>query len=263
MMKIAIIGFGAIGKYVFDNLKKEKIFITSLICRPGREEAAREVLKSNLEIYNSIDQYKEYPNLILDCAGHSSLIDYAPDALCRGINFITLSSGALADDKLFNKIKKSEVKGKSKLIIASGAIGSLDILTSAKNDEIYEVCYTGRKPPQGWVGSRAEKILDLKNLKSSSQIHFSGNARQASKLYPKNANVTATIAMSGIGFDKTKVILIADNSITENIHELKISGKFGSSNFQIYGKPLPNNPKSSSLAAMSMISEVKKILELF
>ena len=133
MMKIAIIGFGAIGKYVFDNLKKEKIFITSLICRPGREEAAREVLKSNLEIYNSIDQYREYPDLILDCAGHSSLIDYATDALCRGINFITLSSGALADDKLFNKIKKSEVKGKSKLIIASGAIGSLDILTSAKN----------------------------------------------------------------------------------------------------------------------------------
>ena len=50
MMKIAIIGFGAIGKYVFDNLKKEKIFITSLICRPGREEAARKVLKSNILI---------------------------------------------------------------------------------------------------------------------------------------------------------------------------------------------------------------------
>ena len=49
MMKIAIIGFGAIGKYVFDNLKKEKIFITSLICRRGREEAARKVLKSNIE----------------------------------------------------------------------------------------------------------------------------------------------------------------------------------------------------------------------
>ena len=164
MMKIAIIGFGAIGKYVFDNLKKEKIFITSLICRPGREEAAREVLKSNLEIYNSIDQYREYPDLILDCAGHSSLIDYATDALCRGINFITLSSGALADDKLFNKIKKSEVKGKSKLIIASGAIGSLDILEAAKESGISKVEYIGRKPPKAWKGSRAEKIINLNYL---------------------------------------------------------------------------------------------------
>ena len=263
MIKIAIIGFGAIGKYVFDNLKKENIIISSLICKNGREEVGKRALESNLEICNSVEQFKDYPDLILDCAGHSSLKDYAPDALLKGINFITLSSGALADDKLFNKIKKSEIKGKSKLIIAPGAIGSLDILTSAKNDEIFEVCYTGRKPPQGWIGSRAENILDLKNLKSSSQIHFSGNARQASKLYPKNANVTATIALAGIGFDKTKVTLIADNSITENIHELSISGKFGSSNFKIFGKPLPNNPKSSSLAAMSMISEVKKFLDIF
>ena len=50
--------------------------------------------------------------------------------------------------------------------------------------------------------------------------------------------------------------------ITENMHELSILGKFGSSNFKISGKPLADNPKSSSLAAMSMVYEVKKFLEI-
>ena len=54
----------------------------------------------------------------------------------------------------------------------------------------------------------------------------------------------------------------SQNSITENIHELSIIGKFGSSNFKISGKPLDDNPKSSSLAAMSMVCEVKKFLEI-
>ena len=80
-------------------------------------------------------------------------------------------------------------------------------------------------------------------------------------MYPKNANVAATIALMGIGFEKTKVKLIADDTISENVHELVISGEFGESQFKIIGKPLPDNPKSSSLAAMSIIDETKKFID--
>ena len=262
MKNICIIGFGSIGKYVFKNLIQDNIKIKSLICRHGREEEGKQALCSNLEIYNSINDFKDYPDIILDCAGHSALKDHASKALLKGINFITLSSGALCDKKLYSDIKNSEKKGQAKFIIAPGAIGSLDILSSASSGGIYAVNYVGRKPSEGWLGSRAEKVIDLQNLSDQPEVHFSGNAREASKLYPKNANVTATIAIAGIGFEKTKVKLIADNSITENIHELSILGKFGSSNFKISGKPLADNPRSSSLAAMSMVYEVKKFLEI-
>ena len=46
------------------------------------------------------------------------------------------------------------------------------------------------------------------------------------------------------------------------IRDRSILGKFGLSNFKISGKPLADNPKSSSLAAMSMVYEVKKFLEI-
>ena len=258
--KIAIIGYGAIAEYVFSKLKSEKIIIDYVICRKGKEKKAKAVFKNNIQVINSIEKLTYLPDLILDCAGHSALREFAPKSLSLGIDFITLSSGALADEKLFNKINRASKLSNGNFYVASGAIGSLDVLSAAKVGGLSKVTYIGRKPPKGWVGSRAEEILNMKNLKGKINVHFSGNARDAALLYPKNANVAASVALAGLGFDKTIVKLIADSTIEKNIHELEIEGKFGVSNFIIKGLTLPSNPKSSSLAAMSMVSEVKKVL---
>ena len=263
MIKISIIGFGSIGKFVFKKLSEKNINIQSLICKPGREEIAKKAFGSRIEIKNDIDELDDLPDLILDCAGHDALKMFAAKALIKGINFITLSSGALSDEQILKDIQRSQKLGKSKFIIAKGAVGSLDILEAAKESEISNVEYIGRKPSKAWKGSRAEKIINLNYLQKKSAVHFTGNAREASKLYPKNANVAATIALMGIGFEKTKVTLIADDTISENVHELLISGEFGESQFKILGKPLPDNPKSSSLASMSIIDETKKFIDNF
>ena len=262
MKKVAMIGSGAIGQYVYKNLKNSKIEINSVICRKNREEVAKQNLNSNLEIVHSIKDFKELPYIILDCAGHSALKEFAVESLSLGIHFITLSSGALADDNLYKEIQVSSKLGGGIFSIAPGAVGSLDILSSAKQGGLKKVKYIGRKPPKGWFGSRAEDILDLHNLKNNSEIHFSGSARDAAKLYPKNANVAATIALAGLGLDKTEVMLLADNTISKNIHELEIIGDFGKSLFKIEGLSLPTNPKSSALAAMSVVAEIKKFLDL-
>ena len=76
--------------------------------------------------------------------------------------------------------------------------------------------------------------------------------------YPKNANVAAAVALAGDGFDATRVHLIADPRISQNIHEIHSSGEFGSFSFQIKGQSLPDNPRSSALAAMSVISKLEQ-----
>ena len=100
MKKVAMIGSGAIGQYVYKNLKNSKIEINSVICRKNREDVAKQNLNSNLEIVHSIKDFKELPYIIVDCAGHSALKEFAVESLSLGIHFITLSSGALADDNL-------------------------------------------------------------------------------------------------------------------------------------------------------------------
>ena len=77
----------------------------------------------------------------------------------------------------------------------------------------------------------------------------------------KGFNIIFLVKKKIVNFEKTKVKLIADDTISENVHELVISGEFGESQFKILGKPLPDNPKSSSLAAMSIIDETKKFID--
>ena len=110
-------------------------------------------------------------------------------------------------------------------------------------------------PRKGWRGSPAETKLDLDAL-SEPTVHFNGSARKAALEYPKNANVAASVALAGIGFDATTVELIADPGAQRNTHEIVAEGDFGRFEFLIEGKSLPDNPRSSAITAMSVVREI-------
>jgi hypothetical protein len=50
--------------------------------------------------------------------------------------------------------------------------------------------------------------------------------------------------------------LIADPTVSENIHELEFSGVFGTASFRIAGRGMPDNPRSSALTAMSALDAI-------
>ena len=255
-MKIGIIGEGAIGGYVREQVLNRGHELRALLLRPeliedrDAEDYGATLVSSAADLPPDIEH-------MIDCAGHQALKVHGPEILRRGIDLTTVSIGVLSDDELYRSLEQAASEGSSKLHLVSGAIGALDALRAARIGDLQSVRYVGRKPPQSWKGSPADRKLDLDRLATAS-IHFDGSARDAAAEYPKNANVAAAVALAGIGFERTQVQLIADPDVSENIHEIEASGDFGQFSFQIRGNALPDNPRSSALAAMSVVSKLEQ-----
>jgi aspartate dehydrogenase len=87
-------------------------------------------------------------------------------------------------------------------------------------------------------------------------VIFEGSARAAAMSYPKNANVAATLALAGLGMERTKVTLIADPTTRENVHEVDIVSPAVEATLRVLGKPSPRNPKTSQATALSIARAV-------
>lgn len=253
-MKIGIIGEGAIGRYVRAALHERGHEIGAILVRAER---LQERAADDTKYIASVADLPQDIEHMIDCAGHQALATYGPDILRNGTDLTTVSIGALADPEVYRSLEQASRDGDARLHLASGAIGALDCLQAANIGTLQNVTYVGRKPPQGWKGSPAEERLDLDKLVSS-EVHFEGTARIAARKYPKNANVAAAVALAGLGFDDTTVQLIADPDVAENIHEVQATGDFGTFSFEIRGNSLPDNPRSSALAAMSVVSRLEQ-----
>ena len=261
MKHVAIIGYGAIASHVIRAISASStVRLGGVIGRAGRLAAAQEAVGPNIAVVESIDGLAIHPDLVLDCAGHPGLIAHGAAILERGIDLVSVSAGALADQELYATLERAASASGARLRIASGAIGGLDLLSAARRGGLDRVTYRGRKPVASWRGTLAETVLDLDSL-ADARIHFRGTAREAARLYPKNANVTASVALAGIGFDATGVELVADPACASNCHELEAEGAFGSFSLRLNGYQLADNPKSSALTAMSMINAALSLEE--
>ena len=253
MMAVTLIGFGAIGRSLAERaVALGGLGIASVVVRSARVTDVQTQLDQLGLKARAVDVVPTNSNLALECAGHQALHSHVLPALSRGIECAVLSVGALSESGLPEKLEAAARSGNTRLTLLSGAIGGIDALAAARLAGLSEVIYTGRKPPQGWKGSPAEAVVNLDALTIATPI-FEGSARDAARLYPKNANVAATLSLAGVGLDATRVRLIADPAVTENIHEVEARGAFGEMRLTMRGKPLADNPKTSTLTVLSAL----------
>ena len=86
------------------------------------------------------------------------------------------------------------------------------------------------------------------------------NARDAVKKFPKNVNVAATLSISGIGPERTKVKIVTSPAYTKNVHEVEVKGEFGRLFTRTENVASKKNPRTSQLAIFSAMAKLKEII---
>jgi len=257
-MNIALIGCGAIGTALLDIIQNDTaVQVAAIVVPPEGMEAAQATaqrLAPQAQVVQSVPQTDI--DLVLEAAGHAAIEQHVVPALTRGVPAIVASVGALSAPGLLESLEAAARQGKTQVQLIAGAIGAIDALAAARIGGLDNVTYTGRKPPLAWSGTPAESQHDLASLTQATVI-FAGTAREAACLYPKNANVAATVSLAGLGLDATQVRLIADPFVHENVHQVEACGAFGSFELTMRNLPLVANPKTSALTVYSAVRALR------
>lgn len=252
--KIALLGYGAIGKAVHRLLLShaEQLEVVAILVR-DRAAALALTPQADALLVDSLTQVlQRQPTLVVECAGHQAVDLYGVTVLQAGIDLLVVSIGALAEPAREAALVQAARAAGQRLLLPAGAIGGVDWLAAARLAGLRQVTYRSRKPPQAWAGSAAEQQLDLGALEQAVTF-FRGSAREAALQYPRNANVAATVALAGLGFENTKVEMIADPLAGGNVHEIEAEGAGGLMNTRLVGLPDPHNPRTSLMTAYSVV----------
>ena len=257
-MHIALIGCGAIGTALLELVKDDAgLTVAAIVVRAGSADAAQAVaarLAPTAQVLQAVPA--SGIDLVVEAAGHAAIEQHVLPALSRGVPAIVASVGALSAKGLPEALEGAAREGRTQVQLIAGAIGAIDALAAARIGGLDSVIYTGRKPPCAWTGTPAEQGHDLAALAQETVI-FEGSAREAAMLYPKNANVAATVSLAGLGLDRTMVRLIADPTVTDNVHTVEAEGAFGSFSLTMRNKPLAANPKTSALTVYSAVRALR------
>lgn len=251
VLRIAFVGWGAMARTACRLLDDSPVEIVAVAVRAGSDPPAD--LPAGARLITAPDQLAATrPEVVAETAGRDAVGPWGRAALEAGADFIVSSASAFADSDLLEELGGTAAANDARVHVQPGALGGIDALAAASLPGLADVEHRIIKPPSAWSGTPAEELCDLDSLREPVAF-FSGAAGEAARQFPRNANVAITTSLAGVGPEETRVTLVADPTATQNRHEIAATGEFGRLDVSISSQPLPDNPKTSSMAVLNLV----------
>ncbi len=266
-MRLVLLGGGTIARLVLEHLQRGELDGVEVVAVVGRSATSRgAALGREFQVSFVVGleaALEQRPDVVLEAASHEAVQAHLVPMLEAGLGVIVLSAGALCDDGLRARAESAAAQGGGLLYVPSGGIGGLDALKAACAagvDEVNAVTIRVAKPPAAWKGIPFVSALgvDLDGL-GGPKVLFSGPAREGVPHFPQNVNIAAVLSLAGIGFDRTKLEVVADPGLIRNTHTISVSGRTGRFQVVLENVPSPENPKTAWLACYSALAAVKAL----
>ncbi len=212
--KIGLIGFGSIGVHVFRRIKEEGLMEVGFIFDVDQKKM--ESVDASL-ILTSFDDFEKRPvDLVVEAAIPQVIRELGPRIL-KSTDLLILSLTSLADNDFCQQMDTIAKASGTRIYISHGALVGLDGIYDGR-EVIETVQITTTKNPKSLAGLVDEGA-------TQSVVVYNGSTRGACEQFPRNVNSHASIALLGIGLDKTRSKIIADPGVNSMTHVIEVIGK--------------------------------------
>jgi len=262
-LRVGVLGVGAIGRVLASALDRGRPGAVLIgIADQDRDAAEKFVGGLNHTVpVLSIDELVERADLVVEAASQAALPVVVPRAIARAKDLLVLSVGGLLGHEEWFLL--AEERG-CRIYVPSGAIAGLDGLKAARMGRLDSVTLSSRKPIAALRGSKyaAEQGIDLDAFEADTEI-FAGTPEEACRNFPATSNVAASLRLAVGAAANVWVRVIASPGGKENVHEITAEGEFGQLHVVIKNVPSASNPRTSALAAMSVLAMLDGIAGSF
>lgn len=217
--RVGLIGFGYLGSYVYEQIVAHpewNIEVTFVVTRSGAPAA----LPAHLHHTSVAAAMATRPDLVIELA-HADVTTRHGEDILRHCSYMPLSVSALADAALHDRLLDTATANGTTLYVPHGAATGLDTLAECR--DIWETVHVTMKKHPRNLDFSAVPGIDVQSI-AGPTVLFDGPTREICALFPRNVNTHAAVALAGIGFDRTRSVLIADPSLEESIIEISASG---------------------------------------
>ncbi|MDD1706945.1 MAG: aspartate dehydrogenase [Methanoregulaceae archaeon] len=245
MITIGLLGCGNIG-HIIGKFKGKNWKIIALYDKiPDKGDELAQVTGGTS--YHDFEAFLDAEfDLVVEAASVNAVRMYAETILHHKKDLVIMSVGALSNSAFRDVlISAAESEGK-RIYIPSGAICGLDNLKVGRISPLSRLLLRTTKSPSSLGIPASEKTLI-----------FKGKAKECIKEFPKNVNVSVALSLAG-GKD-ADVELFVDPSVERNVHEIFAEGDFGDIYIRVSNLPSPDNPSTSYLAALSILSLLNQL----
>jgi aspartate dehydrogenase len=261
LLKIGIIGAGAIGKFLLRELSSDPAFEISALAEIDAAHAHQvlDELKLSRDLLLPLESFPQDIDIFIEAASQAVAGHVARFALMRGKIAIIASIGGLGD---LDEYADIAAESGGKLMLPSGALVGLDALKAIPHESITLVSLKSTKPARTLADAEYFRKNNINALElAESTMIFKGTAREAAAAFPKSANVAAALAHASIGLNRVQVEMWADPSTDKNRHAIRVESGHGVFITEVWNVPFEENPKTSKLAAYSILATARGLVK--
>lgn len=259
-LKVAIGGFGAIGKFVARALDQgieglELVAVSASDCDKARAHIKEHFTRMYQVL--PLGDLADVADVVVECCPAAYLSVVAEPALRQGKKVVVISVGALLSNP---HLEQLAAEHGGRILVPSGALLGLDAVQAARQGTIHQVDMITQKPPRGLAGAPALLAagIDMSTVTEPTKI-FDGTAEEAITGFPANLNVAVALGLAGAGVDKTHLEIWADPTVVRNTHTITVRSDSADLTMKIENIPSEENPKTGKITPLSVISTLRRL----